>query len=165
MKRSRTGTAMEYPFSKFPSSTEDGSIEAFGGLAFDGLAIYSFRPQLRTAPLKLHDQDMVSACGGRFPSSTEDGSIEAARPHRHSIRCPASFRPQLRTAPLKHSVVPHCGCSSGCFRPQLRTAPLKRVARQAGHSVCNRFPSSTEDGSIEAAAQTTRTGPPKSFPS
>ncbi len=38
-----------------------------------------------------------------------------------------------------------------CFRPQLRTAPLKLRRRQFLQILARLFPSSTEDGSIEAS--------------
>ncbi len=65
---------------RFPSSTEDGSIEA------------------SIARRSCSDS-------AEFPSSTEDGSIEATREGVELVRTNQRFRPQLRTAPLKHHVV------------------------------------------------------------
>ncbi len=63
---------------------------------------------------------------------------------------PARFRPQLRTAPLKRGMVPKIKSGQICFRPQLRTAPLKQHQSPVETSSDGTFPSSTEDGSIEA---------------
>ncbi len=60
----------------FPSSTEDGSIEA-ASQPSGCLNLSSFRPQLRTAPLKQGLLPHCRICDRLFPSSTEDGSIEA----------------------------------------------------------------------------------------
>ncbi len=62
---------------KFPSSTEDGSIEAGSSALTVIMDCRGFRPQLRTAPLKLLEVQQLQADFGLFPSSTEDGSIEA----------------------------------------------------------------------------------------
>ncbi len=84
----------------FPSSTEDGSIEASPDQR-ETMQSSGFRPQLRTAPLKRFSLEIRRAPPRRFPSSTEDGSIEAGVPVNCAICCNDGFRPQLRTAPLK----------------------------------------------------------------
>ncbi len=63
---------------RFPSSTEDGSIEVRISPADSARVCASFRPQLRTAPLKLQTLGGVQQPDSGFPSSTEDGSIEVA---------------------------------------------------------------------------------------
>ncbi len=85
-----------------------------------------FRPQLRTAPLK------------------------RAR-YRAATRQTTGFRPQLRTAPLKLCHSKRVEFSEARFRPQLRTAPLKHLVRQPVRGIGVQFPSSAEDGSIEAS--------------
>ncbi len=152
MKRVRWRFVNGLQAGRFPSSTEDGSIEAMLS-SVQSVRELSFRPQLRTAPLKRTSATMVSGlCGGfrpqlrtaplkpelgpqpappaaAFPSSTEDGSIEAWTPHYRATII-AGFRPQLRTAPLKLPRPEITDPALVRFRPQLRTAPLKRALRQ-----------------------------------
>ncbi len=62
----------------FPSSTEDGSIEALQSESLPADTT-GFRPQLRTAPLKPQRRGTLLWSRRMFPSSTEDGSIEARK--------------------------------------------------------------------------------------
>ncbi len=66
--------------SAFPSSAEDGSIEASTLLTARPPSEWRFRPQLRTAPLKQLVSELHDSHETEFPSSAEDGSIEAKRP-------------------------------------------------------------------------------------
>ncbi len=110
----------------FPSSTEDGSIEArkphwqFWGRD------RRFRPQLRTAPLKRGHSHASRDAPDRFPSSTEDGSIEALQSDA------------VQAAGAKFPSSTEDGSIEAGRDPGRQSTPVL-------------FPSSTEDGSIEAA--------------
>ncbi len=75
------------------------------------------------------------------------------------------FRPQLRTAPLKPVRQFQTLPQQSRFRPQLRTAPLKPEQQISPQALYDGFPSSTEDGSIEAKSLPCLALPGLVFPS
>ena len=111
---------------KFPSSAEDGSIEAPVSRGhFVGLQC-GFPSSAEDGSIEADRLSVRNHFNASFPSSAEDGSIEAQPVDMRPPRAAARFRPQLRTAPLKQGV------------PGIR------------RSFTILFPSSAEDGSIEA---------------
>ncbi len=111
----------------FPSSAEDGSIEARSSLSLAVPLRLCFRPQLRTAPLKRAECWCSQALVPMFPSSAEDGSIEAPVGNRAFV-------------------------SMFLFPSSAEDGSIE--ADRDAHTSCpdkSPFPSSAEDGSIEAA--------------
>ncbi len=89
-------------FGSFPSSTEDGSIEAdVWGKTDKGEALFPSSTEDGSIEANLIFSYLVP-CFVPFPSSTEDGSIEALTGSSGERYRLTGFRPQLRTAPLKH---------------------------------------------------------------